>query len=110
MTNFKDKEEFIVRLSVNGFKPFGPGHSSKNGYDLIVNSKGRRACFCDNSLWGDPRIEFRVVDYGEGEVFENLLFNKVFTRRHETRYDILNVFFNSEKELTGLVKVAESLI
>lgn len=115
MTNFKDKDDFIARLVVSGFKPFGPGHSSKNGYDLIVNSGGRRACFCDNRLWGDSRIEFRVVDYGKIEIFKNFIFNMLFTRRYETKYDILNVFFDSDKELTrdaimALVKTSESLV
>jgi hypothetical protein len=107
-TNFSGNDDLISRLKTLGFIPFGPGHSSKNGYEKVVNNNGRRACFCDNRIYGESKIHFRVVDYGDNYIHKKFIFN-LFTIVRETRYQILDIALDhdpSNEEIEILLKVA----
>lgn len=112
ITNFKGKNRFVDILVTYGFKSFGPSHSASNGYDLVVN-EGRRACFYDNRLWGDERVEFRVMDYGKKDIIKDWIFG-LKTVKQETRYGIFSIYFDSTGDITTekielLIKVAKEM-
>ena len=86
--NFNNNPKLINLLADIGFVNFYPGHGSANGMELTVSEKPwRRACFYDNRLWGDKRIEFRVMDYGKSE-------------DGSTRYSIYTTYFDSAEDIT----------
>jgi hypothetical protein len=96
----KGYDDLIERLEKFEFKPFGPAHSSKTGYELYVTDK-RRACFYDNRIWGHQEIEFSVLSYEKdtnGEIY----------------YQIFTIYFEhpsliTQDTISTLILVAKNL-
>lgn len=97
-TNFKGYIKLPKLLERLGFKSFGPGHSSRNGYDLRVSDE-RRACFYDNRLWGKNEIEFTVMSYERVPEYKRNCLGFAVQTGTTHRYDIYTKYFEIEDEI-----------
>lgn len=110
--HFDDNPILVSLLESMGFKKFGPVHSCHNGYDL--NFANRRFGFYDNREYGDRRIEFKVIDYSNHFVFDEVILGLYTKKDIGPRYDLLNLYFDrfhkfSKAQISILIEVGKSI-